>query len=75
MRTAALACLASAGLVTATITATSSPAGAAQTTSVRVAQRTAGMPVVHIMAPHKIEPATLTPNAQQLPNGTLVYRA
>jgi uncharacterized protein (DUF488 family) len=35
----------------------------------------AGVPVVHIMGPHKIEPATLTPNAQQLPNGTLVYRA
>jgi uncharacterized protein (DUF488 family) len=34
----------------------------------------AGMPVVHIMGPNKIEPATLTPNAQQLPNGTLVYR-
>ena len=35
----------------------------------------AGMPVVHIMGPQKIDPAALTPNAQQLPNGTLIYRA
>jgi len=35
----------------------------------------AGMPVVHIMGPQKIDPAALTPNAQQLPNGTLIYHA
>jgi uncharacterized protein (DUF488 family) len=34
-----------------------------------------GTPVMHIMGPGKIEPATLTPNAHQLNNGTLVYRA
>lgn len=34
-----------------------------------------GIPVLHIMGPHKIEPATLTPNAHRLSNGTLVYRA
>jgi uncharacterized protein (DUF488 family) len=34
-----------------------------------------GMPVLHIMGLHKVEPATLTPNAQRLPDGTLVYRA
>ena len=32
------------------------------------------IPVLHIMAPHKIEPAVLTPNAHRLENGTLVYR-
>jgi uncharacterized protein (DUF488 family) len=31
-------------------------------------------PVLHIMAPHKIEPAVLTPGAHRLENGTLVYR-
>jgi uncharacterized protein (DUF488 family) len=31
--------------------------------------------VLHIMAPRKIEPAVLTPNAQRLENGTLIYRA
>ena len=35
----------------------------------------AGMPVLHIMGLHKVEAATLTPNAQRLPDGTLVYRA
>src|SRR5215472_10133716 len=34
-----------------------------------------GTPVMHIMGPGKIEPATLTPNAHQLSNGSLVYRA
>ena len=34
-----------------------------------------GVPVVHIMGPHKTEPAVLTPNAHRLPDGTLVYRA
>ena len=34
-----------------------------------------GIPVMHIMGPGKLEPATLTPNAHQLSNGTLVYRA
>ena len=34
-----------------------------------------GTPVMHIMGPGKIEPATLTPDAHQLSNGTLVYRA
>jgi uncharacterized protein (DUF488 family) len=34
-----------------------------------------GIPVVHIMAPGKTEPATLTPNARLLDDGTLVYRA
>ena len=34
-----------------------------------------GVPVMHIMGPGKIEPATLTPDAHQLSNGTLVYRA
>jgi uncharacterized protein (DUF488 family) len=31
------------------------------------------IPVLHIMAPHKIEPAALTPDAHRLENGTLVY--
>ena len=34
-----------------------------------------GIPVMHIMGPGKTEPAILTPNAQQLSNGALVYRA
>jgi uncharacterized protein (DUF488 family) len=34
-----------------------------------------GIPVMHIMGPGKTEPATLTPNAHQLSNGALVYRA
>jgi uncharacterized protein (DUF488 family) len=34
-----------------------------------------GIPVMHIMGPGKMERATLTPNAHQLGNGTLVYRA
>jgi uncharacterized protein (DUF488 family) len=34
-----------------------------------------GTPVMHIMGPGKTEPATLTPNAHQLSNGSLVYRA
>jgi len=34
-----------------------------------------GIPVMHIMARGKIDPATLTPNAHQESNGTLVYRA
>ena len=34
-----------------------------------------GIPVMHIMGPGKIEPATLTSNAHQLTNGALVYRA
>jgi uncharacterized protein (DUF488 family) len=33
-----------------------------------------GIPVFHIMGPHKMDSATLTPNAQRLSNGTLVYR-
>ena len=32
------------------------------------------IPVLHIMAPHKIEPAVPTPSAHTLENGTLVYR-
>jgi uncharacterized protein (DUF488 family) len=31
------------------------------------------IPVLHIMAPHKIEPAVLTPNTHRLEDGTLVY--
>jgi uncharacterized protein (DUF488 family) len=34
-----------------------------------------GIPVRHIMAPGKIEPATLTSAAHPLSDGTLVYRA
>jgi hypothetical protein len=34
-----------------------------------------GVPVMHIMGRDKIEPAKLTPGAQALPDGTLVYRA
>ena len=34
-----------------------------------------GIPVLHIMAPHKVQPATLTPTAQRTDEGTLVYRA
>ena len=34
-----------------------------------------GVPVIHIMAPGKTQPATLTPAAQRLGDGTLVYRA
>jgi uncharacterized protein (DUF488 family) len=34
-----------------------------------------GIPVMHIMGPGKVDPATLTPNAQPLSNGTLIYRA
>jgi uncharacterized protein (DUF488 family) len=34
-----------------------------------------GIPVLHILGPGKIDAATLTPNAQQLGNGTLIYRA
>jgi uncharacterized protein (DUF488 family) len=34
-----------------------------------------GAPVMHIMGPGKIEPATLTSNAHLLSDGTLVYRA
>jgi uncharacterized protein (DUF488 family) len=34
-----------------------------------------GIPVLHIMAAHKVEPATLTPNAHRSEDGTLVYRA
>ncbi|MBV8877668.1 MAG: DUF488 domain-containing protein [Gammaproteobacteria bacterium] len=34
-----------------------------------------GIAVMHIMGPHKVEPAALTPNAQPLEDGTLVYRA
>ena len=36
---------------------------------------TEGVEVVHIMGPGKIEPATLTPGARRLPDGTLVYAA
>ncbi len=34
-----------------------------------------GFTVRHIMAPGKVEPATLTPNAHRLVDGTLVYLA
>ena len=34
-----------------------------------------GVPVTHIMGPGRTEPATLTPHARPLSNGTLVYRA
>jgi len=34
-----------------------------------------GTAVMHIMGPGKTEPATLTPNAHPLRNGSLVYRA
>ena len=34
-----------------------------------------GVPVMHIMGPGKVDPATLTPAAQPLGNGALVYRA
>jgi uncharacterized protein (DUF488 family) len=34
-----------------------------------------GVPVMHIMGPGKVEPATLTPAAQPLSDGALVYRA
>jgi len=34
-----------------------------------------GIAVMHIMGPGKTDPATRTPNAHQLSNGTLVYRA
>ena len=34
-----------------------------------------GTAVMHIMGPGKTEPATLTPNAHPLSNGSLVYRA
>jgi len=34
-----------------------------------------GIPVMHIMGAGRIDPATFTPNAHQLRNGTLVYRA
>ena len=34
-----------------------------------------GVPVMHIMGHDKIDPATLTPGARALPDGTLVYRA
>ncbi len=34
-----------------------------------------GFEVLHIVGPHKIDPAILTPNASRLPNGRLVYRA
>ena len=34
-----------------------------------------GIAVLHIMGPHKIEPATLTPSAHRLTDGSLVYRA
>jgi uncharacterized protein (DUF488 family) len=32
-----------------------------------------GVPVMHIMGPEKVDPATLTLGAQPLPDGTLVY--
>lgn len=32
-----------------------------------------GIPVGHIMGPHNIQPATLTPGARRLRGGTLVY--
>ncbi len=34
-----------------------------------------GFEVRHIMSPGKVEPATLTPNAHRLDDGTLLYRA
>ena len=34
-----------------------------------------GVEVVHIMAPGKTEPATLTPGARPMPDGTLLYAA
>jgi uncharacterized protein (DUF488 family) len=34
-----------------------------------------GARVLHIMGPHTIDPATLTPNAHRLDDGTLIYRA
>jgi uncharacterized protein (DUF488 family) len=34
-----------------------------------------GIEVAHIMGPGKIEPATLTPGARPLPDGTLLYSA
>jgi uncharacterized protein (DUF488 family) len=34
-----------------------------------------GILVRHIMGPHKIDPATLTPNVRTLPDGSLVYSA
>jgi hypothetical protein len=34
-----------------------------------------GIAVLHIMGPHKIDPATLTPGAHKLDDGTLLYRA
>jgi uncharacterized protein (DUF488 family) len=33
----------------------------------------AGVEVVHIMGPHRREPARLTPGAQRQPDGTLIY--
>jgi uncharacterized protein (DUF488 family) len=36
---------------------------------------TAGIPVGHVMGPGKIEPATLTPGAQIMADGSLVYPA
>jgi uncharacterized protein (DUF488 family) len=32
-----------------------------------------GLPVVHIMAPGRRDPASLTPGAQTLPDGTILY--
>src|ERR1700756_949846 len=34
-----------------------------------------GIEVLHIVGPHKIDPATLTPSARRLSNGKLVYPA
>jgi len=34
-----------------------------------------GTPVMHIMGPGKVDTAMLTPNAQKLSDGTLVYRS
>ena len=34
-----------------------------------------GIEVLHILGPHKIDPAILTPNARRLSNGKLVYPA
>ncbi len=34
-----------------------------------------GMEVLHILGPHKTDPAVLTTHAQRLPNGTLIYPA
>ena len=34
-----------------------------------------GIEVAHIMGPGKIEPATLTPGARQMPDGSLLYAA